>query len=86
MLEEFTPDELAQMPLEELAEFIQFHGNNRLASPEDMAKTSKQAAQRAYRLNPKMLEACEVALSLTLQNIDHLKRQIKQLDKIIAEN
>ena len=84
VLQEFTPDELIEMPLEELAEFIQSHGNNKLASPENMAKALKQAARRAYRLNPKMLAACEVALSLTLQNIDHLKRQLKQLDKVIC--
>ncbi|MDN5293585.1 MAG: transposase [Eubacteriales bacterium] len=49
-----------------------------------MARALKRAARRAYRLNPKMLAACEVALSLTLQNIDHLKRQLKQLDKVIC--
>lgn len=54
--------------------FIQTHGNNRLAEPGEIAKTLKQAASRAYCLNLKMLEACEVVLSLTLQNIDHLKR------------
>ncbi|MGB9881039.1 MAG: IS110 family transposase [Anaerolineae bacterium] len=84
VLGEFTPDELAEMPLAELAEFIQSHGKRRLASPEEMASALKQAARRAYRLNPKMLEVCEVALSLTLQNIEHLKRQLKQLDKVIC--
>lgn len=84
VLQEFTPDELLEMPLEKLAEFIQAHSNNKLVSPEEVAKALKQAANRAYRLNPKMLEACEVALSLTLQNIDHLKKQLKQLDKVIC--
>ncbi|GAW91807.1 IS110 family transposase [Calderihabitans maritimus] len=84
VLQEFTPDELVEMPLEDLVDFIQSHGNNRLIEPGEMAKTLKQAARRAYRLNPKMLEACQVALSLTLQNIDHLKRQLKQLDKVIC--
>jgi transposase len=84
VLAEFTPDELAEMPLAELAEFIQSRAKKRLASPEEMAAALKQAARRSYRLNPKMLEACEVALSLTLQNIDHLKRQLKQLDKVIC--
>lgn len=31
-----------------------------------------------------MQQACEIALSLTLQNIEHLKRQIKSLDKVIS--
>ena len=49
-----------------------------------MATALKQAAWRCYRLNPKMLAAGEAALSLTLQNTDHLKRQLKQLDKVIC--
>ncbi|MDN5364571.1 MAG: transposase [Eubacteriales bacterium] len=83
VLQEFTPDEQVEMPGEKLAEFIQTHGNNKLASPEKMAKALQQAARRPYRLNSKMLAACEVALSLTLQNIDHFKRQLDQLDKVI---
>lgn len=83
VLKELSPDELVAMPLEDLVDFIQSYAKNRLAEPGEIAKTLKQAARRAYRLNPKMLEACEVALSLTLQNIDHLKRQLKQLDRVI---
>ncbi|KYH32812.1 transposase [Moorella mulderi DSM 14980] len=42
VLQEFTPDELVEMPLEDLVDFIQSHGNNRLAEPGEMAKTLKQ--------------------------------------------
>lgn len=84
VLKEFTPDEIVQMSVEELAEFIQSHGKNRFANAEEVASALKQAARRAYRLSPKMQQACEIALSLTLQNIEHLKRQIKNLDKVIT--
>jgi transposase len=84
VLKEFTPDEIAQISVEELAEFIQSHGKNRFANSEEIASALKQAARRAYRLNSKMQQACEIALSLTLQNIEHLKRQIKSLDKVIS--
>jgi hypothetical protein len=52
VLQEFTPDELVEMSLEDLVEFIQSHNNNRLAQPTEVAKALKQAAQRAYRLKP----------------------------------
>lgn len=84
VLREFTPDEIAQMSVEELAEFIQSNGKNRFANAEEVASALKQAARRAYRLSPKMQQACEIALSLTLKNIEHLKRQLKDLDKVIS--
>lgn len=54
VLKEFTPDEIAQISIEELAEFIQSHGKNRFTNPEEIASALKQAANRAYRLNSKM--------------------------------
>jgi len=59
VLKEFTPDEIAQISVEELAEFIQSHGKNRFANSEEIASALKQAARRAYRLNSKMQQACE---------------------------
>lgn len=84
VLKDFTPDEIAQMSVEEPAEFIQAHGKNRFTNAEEVANALKKAARRAYRLSSKMQEACEIALSLTLQNIEHLKRQLKNLDKVIS--
>lgn len=59
VLKEFTPDEIAQISVEELAEFIQSHGKNRFANFEEIASTLNQVARRAYRLNSKMKQACE---------------------------
>lgn len=38
----------------------------------------------SYRLSPKMEDAVAVTLSLTLQNVEFLKSQIKKLDGVIA--
>ncbi|MCL6627256.1 MAG: IS110 family transposase [Alicyclobacillus shizuokensis] len=86
VLSELTPDEVAERPLEELAQFIAEHGNNRLRDPQELARELKRLAQRAYRLNPAMADAIEVTLSMTLSNIQFLQRQLKELDKVIARH
>ncbi|MCL6444630.1 MAG: hypothetical protein K6T83_14455, partial [Alicyclobacillus sp.] len=50
----------AERPLEELAQFIAEHGNNRLRDPQALAQELKRLAQRAYRLNPTVADAIEI--------------------------
>lgn len=83
LLEEFTPDEILDTPVEELAQFLVANGNARLKEPESFARAIQAAARRSYRLNPKMESAVDIALSMTLENIDFLRKQIKKLDKVI---
>ncbi|HHV75387.1 transposase [Thermoanaerobacterium butyriciformans] len=73
------------MPVEELANFVLSHGNNRLKNPEEIAKTLKSAANRAYRLNPDMCDTVSMTLTLTLENIRFLESQLKKLDKEISK-
>lgn len=84
MLDEFTADEIAETPLEELVKFVLSHGNNRFAEPEEFVKELKTAARNSYRLNPKMEDAVSVALSMTIENIRFMEGQCKKLDKVIA--
>jgi len=84
VLEEFTSEELISFSLEDLASFIVKNGNNRLKDPSEAAKVIQSAARRSYRLNPKMQDAVGVTLSLTLQNVEFLKSQIKKADAVIA--
>jgi transposase len=84
VLEEFTPDEIAFYSVEDLASFILKNGNNRLKDPNEAAKVIQSAARRSFRLNAKMQDAVDVTLSLTLQNIEFLRSQIKKADAVIA--
>jgi len=84
VLEEFTPDEIASYSVEDLASFILENGNSRLKDPNVAAKVIQSAAKRSYRLNSKMQDAVDVTLSLTLQNIEFLRSQIKKADAVIA--
>jgi transposase len=84
VLEEFTSEELAAHGVKDLAAFILKNGNNRLKDPEEAAKVIQAAARRSYRLNSKMQDAVDVTLSLTLQNVEFLRSQVKKADAVIA--
>lgn len=79
-----TPDEIADMPLEELIDLMLQHGNNRLKNIPEMAKAIKQAANKAYRLNARMKDSVDVTLALSLETIRFFESQLKKIDKVIA--
>ena len=52
LLTEFlTVDEIAEMPIEDLAAFLMQKSRNSFANPEEVAKAVKQAAMNSYRLS-----------------------------------
>jgi transposase len=85
LIEKFTPDEIAQMPVEDIVSFICEEGNNRLKDPVEIAKKLKTLAGRAYRLNPKMSDSVDITLTMSLENVRFLEMQLKKLDKEISQ-
>ncbi|MGB9848895.1 MAG: IS110 family transposase [Moorellaceae bacterium] len=79
-----TPDEIACMPVEELVDLMLQHGNKRLKDVPEMAKVIKQAARNSYRLNPKMREAVDITLAMSLETIRFFESQQKKIDQVIA--
>lgn len=85
LIERFTPDEIASMPIEDIVEFICSKGNNRLKDPVEIAKKLKSLANRAYRLDPNLADSVELTLTMSLENIRFLENQLKKLDKEIEK-
>ena len=85
LIERFTPDEIASMPIEDIVEFICHQGNNRLKDPVLIAKKLKSLANRAYRLDPNLADSVELTLTVSLENIRFLENQLKKLDKEIEK-
>ena len=85
VLEEFTTEELAQAPLEELAHFLDRHARGRFADPELVATTLKRAARDSYRLDRVLDEPITLLLGTTMATIRALQRQLSELDKTIAQ-
>ncbi len=84
VLTEMTPEEIAHTPLEKLAELILKHSNNRLADLPAIVQALQRAARNAYRLHPKMQDAVQVALAMSLDTIRFFEQQLKKLDRLIA--
>ncbi|MDA3128669.1 IS110 family transposase [Aliibacillus thermotolerans] len=82
-LEKFSLEELAQLPLEELAEFLQVHGKNRFPNPEAVAASIQRAVRSSYRLDKVVEDSLDVLLGTSIEVIRSLQRQVKEIDKTI---
>jgi len=84
LTEFFSVDEIAETPIEDLADFLMSKGRNHFANPEEVARLIKQAARNSYRLAKCLADPVNVVLSMTLENVRFFEHQIKAIDKVIA--
>lgn len=86
VLEQYpTLDELASIPAEQLCRQLMELSNHRLPDPLQNANKLKQAAIESFCLPDSLIQPIHRILSLTLNRIDFLQTQIKQLETWIAE-
>jgi transposase len=84
VLDRFSTEELIQMPLEELARFLQEQGHGRFADPDAVAATRTRAARASYRLDQVLDEPVTLVLGTTMATIRTLQAQLKAVDATIA--
>ncbi|QPW46719.1 IS110 family transposase [Bacillus thuringiensis] len=82
-LEKFSLEELADMPLEELAEFLQKKSKNRFGDPTCVASTIQKAVRTSYRLDRVVEDSINVLLGTSIEVIRAYQKQIKELEKSI---
>ncbi|UIJ67467.1 IS110 family transposase [Bacillus cereus] len=82
-LEKFSLEELADMPLEELAEFLQEKSKNRFGDPKCVASTIQKAVRTSYRLDKVVEDSIDILLGTSIEIIRTYQRQIKELEKSI---
>ncbi|QPW46671.1 IS110 family transposase [Bacillus thuringiensis] len=82
-LEKFSLEELADMPLEELAEFLQKKSKNRFGDPTCVASTIQKAVRTSYRLDRVVEDSIDVLLGTSIEVIRAYQKQIKELEKSI---
>jgi len=80
-----TVDDIAQTSIDDLIAFIQKHGKNRFANPEEIAQTLKQIARESYRLRPAIVNSINFILSSTLCTIRHLQNSLKEVNSAIEK-
>ena len=84
VLEDFSVDELATKPLEELADYVARKGRGQFAQPQEVAQTLQQAARDSYRLDKIHDGALRLVLSVSLTNVKTLAQQLREVDTVIA--
>jgi len=84
LLEEYTTEQIVEMPLEELVGFLSAKGRGGFDAPEELAKTLKRAAADSYELEHALKEPIAIVLATTMATIRTLKRQLQEVDKTIA--
>ena len=86
VLQEFTCMEaIAQMPFDELVEWLDLRGKRRFADPQDNARTLQQVARDSYVLPTALQQPVHQILTWSLQHVTFLEAQIKRLDSTIAD-
>jgi transposase len=81
----FSIDEVAQMPVEELAIFISKHGKNRFPNPQKTLKLIEKVARESYRIRPALANSVNLILASTLQNIRAFYTSLKEVDQAIEK-
>jgi transposase len=86
VLQEFASmEEVAAMPFEELAAWLDEQGQHRFPDPAENAKRLQRIARDSYPLSETLQPSVNLVLSLSLKNISNLEALIKRLDTAIAE-
>lgn len=80
----FSVDDINDMPLENLADFIADKGKNKFIDPEKIAIELKAAARSSYRLSKTVNDSLNQLLAVRLVGVKSLQSQIKDLDKAIG--
>jgi len=80
----FSVDDINDMPLENLADFVAKKSKNSFTDPEKIATELKAAARSSYRLSSTVNNSLNQLLAVRLVGIKSLQQQIKDLDKAIS--
>ncbi len=81
-----TVDEIAYTPLEELAAFLNEHGQGKFADPVALAESIRASAKRSYSLPREVVDSVNQVLALSAGLIRFYEKQLAQYDKVIAQH
>lgn len=86
LIEDFSSvDEIAYMPVDELAHFLNQKGKGKFKDPDALAAEINKAARSSYRLPKTVENSVNQVMAISLMSIRTYKEQLKQYDKAIEE-
>ena len=75
--ESYSLEELSQMDLEELADYLRVKGKNRFPDAEQVAKSIQKAARSSYRLDKVVEDSIDAILDTSITLIRTKKKRNK---------
>lgn len=84
VIEQLSSEQLAQMSIEDLTDFVIKKSRNRFADPELIAKNLKKIGRQSYRIKPSLDNSVSLILATSVKNIQALQKNLKEIDKAIA--
>ncbi|ACN29532.1 transposase repeat family ISChy1 [Thermosipho africanus TCF52B] len=84
LLKDFTVEEIATMPLEELFEYIA-KVSRHIVSSKDLAEKIQSLAKNALRLSPNPSNTLRLSIVSTIELIQHYEKQINLVKKEISK-
>lgn len=85
LTEDMTTDDLLNISITDLADYLNEHGRGRFANPEALAKTIQKAVRASYRLDKVIANSVDTVLSVYAEEIKAFQKMIKDLDNAIEE-
>lgn len=85
MTEEYSLDDLATMPFEELTSLIQELGRGRFKNPKGIAEAITRATRNSYRLGKIHQSSVDFVLGILAREIRSFEKLIKDIDKSIED-
>src|SRR5699024_4242939 len=81
--ESYSLEELSQIPLEDLADYLRVKGKNRFPDAKQVAESIQTAVRSSYRLDKVVEDSIDTILATSITLIRTFEKQIKELDKAI---
>ena len=85
LTEDLTTDDLLNISINDLTDYLAEHGRGRFADPEALAKTIQKAVRSSYRLDKVVANSVDAVLSVYAAEIKTFQKMIKDLDKSIEK-
>lgn len=85
LTEDLTTDDLLNISINDLTDYLAEHGRGRFADPEALAKTIQKAVWSSYRLDKVVANSVDAVLSVYAEEIKVFQKMIKDLDKSIEK-
>lgn len=79
-----TIDEIVEMPIEKLIDYLQAKDHGRFSDPESLVMAIRKAIRDSYRLGKVMRDSIDAVLSVYYTEIKTDQKLISDLDKAIA--